>query len=221
MDIVLIIILLLGILIGYKRGLINVVFSIIGIFLAIALALMSYKIVVKNIVPKTGLDKTVYSFIDNKFKQKGEEVLDSSINLPESMQSYFDSTIIVNQSSSSIVEKTSNFVVNVITLLVLIIIYYIVILIIRILLNKIAKLPVLNGINKIGGAILGLVQTIIIILIAFTLISFYATVGKAEKLNDMINNSVIAKVIYDNNILTKIIIKNEVEKGETNNNGNI
>ena len=34
MDIVLIIILLLGILIGYKRGLINVVFSIIGIFLA-------------------------------------------------------------------------------------------------------------------------------------------------------------------------------------------
>ena len=116
---ILILIILLGAFLGYKKGLINEIFGVIGIFLAIILALLSYKIVVKNIVPLTGLDKTVYNIVEQKFKD-AENAIDSSINVPENLQTYFDANVIINQTSSSNVEKTSNFIVNAITIICII-----------------------------------------------------------------------------------------------------
>lgn len=204
-DIVLILIILLGAFLGYKKGLINEIFGIIGIFLAIFLALLSYKLVVKNIVPLTGLDKTVYTIIEQKFIDT-ENTNDSSINVPKNLQTYFDASIIINQTSSSNIEKTSNFIVNAITIFILIIIYYIGIIIVKVILNNVAKLPILHGINGIGGAIVGIVKNMIIVLILLTLISFYSTIGKANSITNAINNSFVTKQIYDSNFITTIII---------------
>lgn len=212
-DIVLIIVILLGAFIGYKRGLIDVVFSIVGIFLAIVLAMLSYKTVVKVVIPKTGLDKTVHAIVEQKYKNT-EETIDSSINVPDALKQYFDANVIINQTSSSNIEKTTNFIVNAITIFILIIIYYIIITIIRLMLNVVAKLPVLNGINKIGGAVLGGVKNVIIVLILLTLLSFYSSIGKASYLTESVNKSVITQKIYNSNFLTKIMVNIQNTKEE-------
>ncbi|MBE5822109.1 MAG: CvpA family protein [Clostridiales bacterium] len=204
-DIILILIILLGAFLGYKKGLINEVFGIIGIFLAIILAMLSYKTIVRNIIPKTGLDKTVYTIVEQKFKDT-ENALDTSINIPENLQTYFDANVIINQTSSNNIEKTSNFIVNAITIVLLIIIYYIIIMIIKMLLNKVADLPILSSINGIGGAVVGIVKNMIIVLIILTLLSFYSTIGKANFITQNINNSIITKQIYDSNFITTIFI---------------
>ena len=205
-DIILAAIILLGIFVGYKRGLIDIVFSIVGIFLAIFLAMLSYKTVVKVVVPKTGLDKTVYTIVEQKYKNTADAI-DTSINVPEVFKQYFDANVIINQTSSSNIEKTTNFIVNAITIFILIIIYYIIITIVRLGLNVVAKLPGLNGINKIGGAILGGIRNIIIVLILLTLLSFYSSIGKANYLTENINKSIITQKIYNNNFLTEILVK--------------
>jgi hypothetical protein len=122
---------------------------------------------------------------------------------------------IINQTSSSNIEKTSNFIVNAITIFILIIIYYIAIIIVRILLNNVAKLPILHSINGIGGAIVGVVKNMIIVLILLTLLSFYSTIGKANSITNAINNSFITKQIYNSNFITTILINIQNTKDKT------
>lgn len=193
-------------------------FGIIGIFLAIFLALITYKIVVRNIVPKIGLDKKVYYIVEQKYNNVGNEI-NTSINVPENLKKYFDANVIINQTSTSNIEKITNFIVNAITIFILIIIYYIIIVIIQLFLNAVAELPILNSINSMGGLLIGVVKNMIIILILLTLLSFCSTIGKVKFLTEEINNSIITKKIYNSNFITKIII-NIQENKDNNEEGN-
>jgi hypothetical protein len=47
--------------------------------------------------------------------------------------------------------------------------------IIKMLLNKVADLPILSSINGIGGAVVGIVKNMVFVLIILTLLSFYFT----------------------------------------------
>ena len=206
MDIILVIIMALGIYLGYRKGFIRTLFSMIGLLLAVILALISYKTVVNIVIEKTGIYDKVYSYIETKVDNT-----QSSINMPDALQEYLDADVIVNQAQSSIANKVTNFVINIGTLIILIIVFYVIIIIIRILLDNVAKLPIFNLFNKLGGAILGGVKTYVMILIIFTIINLIGVVGKGQTIIKMVDNSVIAKKIYYSNPVSKMIVSNEIE----------
>lgn len=206
MDIILIVIMALGIYLGYRKGFITTLFSMIGLLLAVILALISYKTVVNIVIEKTGIYDKVYSYIETKVDNS-----QSSINMPDALEEYLDADVIVNQAQSSIANKVTNFVINIGTLIILIIVFYVIIIIIRILLDNVAKLPIFNLFNKLGGAILGGVKTYVMILIIFTIINLIGVVGKGQTIIKMVDNSVIAKKIYYSNPVSKMIVSNEIE----------
>lgn len=204
MDIIIVIILLLGILIGFKEGFINVLFGLIGFFLSLILSLIFYKSFVAHVIPITGLDTKIYQIVQEKVQNYGASQ-ETSINLPLSLSETFDVSAIINQSASTAADKISTFIINAIAIIILFILFSILISIIRFILNKIAQLPVLNMFNRVAGAALGLVRVYLLILVIFLGISIGVAMDQFLSVKTMIDNSIISKNIYETNILLKYI----------------
>lgn len=71
-------------------------------------------------------------------------------------------------------------------------------------LNLIARLPVIHGVNKIAGGLLGGVKAILFIWVAMLILTIFCetSVGKAGF--DMIEKDNILRALYENNILAKL-----------------
>ena len=82
--------------------------------------------------------------------------------------------------------------------------------ILKILLGSIellAKLPVINSINKLGGAAAGIALSTIIIWICFGVIYIFIAQPAISQLYEHIEGSMLASRLYDNNILLKLILE--------------
>ena len=209
MDIVVLILLILGVIIGFKQGMINVIFGLIGIILAILLSLVFYKSFVKHVMPLTGIDQKIHTFVTEKLTMAEEE--GKEFNVPAPFQNALGVSVIINQATSPIADKLTNFLLNAIGIVLMFVLFSIIITIIRLILNAIAKLPGLNLINRLAGGILGLVRTYVMILILFAIISIFSFMDQLTVITDAIENSKYAKQMYDTNPVVKILSTKEKE----------
>lgn len=72
-------------------------------------------------------------------------------------------------------------------------------------LNLISKLPLLNSINKTAGLIVGLVQGLIVVWLFFILITVFGSSELGQKALQMIDESQILSLIYNNNLLLRFV----------------
>ncbi len=70
MDIILIAILVLNVIIGYKKGLINVIFNICAFLLAIVITIILYKPVSNIIIENTNIKENIKTTIMNNNKNE-------------------------------------------------------------------------------------------------------------------------------------------------------
>lgn len=73
-------------------------------------------------------------------------------------------------------------------------------------LDLIAHLPVLHGVNQILGLFGGLLQGLLIVWIIFLVITVCVSTQPGSELMDMIRESPVLKTIYDSNILLKYLM---------------
>ena len=70
--------------------------------------------------------------------------------------------------------------------------------------SLIAKLPVIKQFDKLGGVIYGILEGIIIIYLTLAIISFIAPII-GENIITAIDESMVGSMLYNNNLLLKII----------------
>ena len=68
-----------------------------------------------------------------------------------------------------------------------------------------AKLPIVRSIDKIGGGLLGAMKGLIFIWIFFLILSITSTFVWSQNIIAQINESVLLKLLYDNNVLLDIV----------------
>lgn len=90
--------------------------------------------------------------------------------------------------------------------IVLFLVIYIVLQILVVGLDLIARLPILSGINKIAGAVLGGVQAMIFIWIGCLVFTMFSGTELGSSALSQINASPWLSWIYDHNILTYLIL---------------
>ena len=95
--------------------------------------------------------------------------------------------------------------IKIITLVLLFIFIRIVLICIKFITNIISKLPLISSINKIGGIAYGIIEGLFIIYLILAIAMAIATITGNTEILIHINQSNIGKIMFNNNILLKII----------------
>ena len=205
-DIVLIVFVALGAFMGYKKGLINVLASVIGLFLAIVLAFL-LQIPVANTLRDSNfgnkIHTTVYEGINKAVADQKQDVDNTSF------YSTIVKGILSEEQISTKSQELTMFILKGISFFVIFVIVTIIIFILRTILNIVFDLPILNSVNKYGGLGLGAIKSLVIVYIILALIAFISPMPQISKyVVQNINKTNITKILYENNLLVKIIESN-------------
>jgi len=225
LTIAVIVLLLLFTIHGYRKGFIKIVVSFAATIAAMILVGILTPYIGNFLKEKTPL----YDNIKNECAKRIESQLagggdsngiDSnqleyidSLNLPQFMrnlltENYEDETyseLSVSTFTEYIASYLTKFIINGIAYVVTFIILLIVFRIVIKALNIMAKLPVINGINRFAGLVVGLSQGILILWILFLVITILASTSIGKSAFAMINESAFLTYLYEKNLLLNII----------------
>lgn len=210
-DIVVIAIMALCVFLGYYRGLIHVAVRILGFVAALIVALVLYVPVSNFIIDNTEAVPSIQGIVQSKLYSKEEtqeeNVIEDS-NITAQIEKYIgDKTDELKQNTSEVVSReVAIAVVRGLTWIGLFIAVRIIMLFIKVLASVIEKIPVIKQFNKAGGTIYGILEGFVIIYAALAIINLTAPIIKENKAIEEIEDSHICKVMYENNLLLKVIL---------------
>ncbi len=211
-DIAVVLIMLLFVYIGYRKGLIKVAISFLSVIMSILIALVLYRPVAQQIINRTQIDEsisdTIYSKIsDIDFNNMTDE--DKNNGILSVAEKY------VNDAIQNSVEDTARYVADSLTLTIvegisfigLLIVLRIVLLILNIFADFIGNLPIIKQFNKSGGLVYGVIEGFLIINLILTLAYMLNPICGDGKIQENIEKSTLGRTLYENNFITNTIIK--------------
>ncbi len=215
-DLIIIAIIVLSTIIGYKRGLIKTAIKICSFIIAIIVTLILYKPVSNFVITNTQIDENLQSTIENNIK--GEEINtqvelneENSENTPENIRKYLNNSI--NDMTDGVKENVALMVSRNLAILVInagcaILIFLIVrvgLLLVSFLTEIIEKIPIIKQFNKLGGFLYGIIKGFLIVYAVLGIISLISPFITNAEFMQFITNSTIGAIMYNNNILLNII----------------
>ena len=192
---------------GYYKGFVKMSSNLVTLIMSIVITRMAkpyFQEWIKN-------NEAVKSFVSEKVEFLVTEYIESTAGNSTQMQNDFlsgsDNNIVniiiknslgksdgnisellgIDKIASVITEKISDFVLSIITFIILMIAITIIMKLIFYILDKIAGLPVLTVINRISGALLGLIESILYIWIIFIVLSLFPKNGLITDIMEQIN----------------------------------
>lgn len=202
LDLIVVLIVALFTFIGYKQGLIKTAIKITSFFIAIIVALILYKPVSTLIIGSTTIDDKIESTIIEKITPEGMNPEDEASETTKIPQEF------IKEANNSIKDTAKTITVKIIelcTVLVLYIIARIVLKFIAALGDLIAKLPILKQFNKLGGTVFGALKGLLIVYIILAIIYLISPLLKENTIKK-IDESILIKFMYNNNVITKLIL---------------
>jgi len=202
--------------IGYARGFIFSVFKVASFFVSAFLSIQVYPYVSKFLI-SMHLDKTLQGMISENLSKiitpeqlaKPNPITDivQSWSLPKPIEEMVMNgvTVQVGQIKQGIVESMSASLsvvaVNIISIIAVFAIVSFVLIFARNILEGIASLSIFKQINRAGGFAFGILEGIIVIYVAFAILTIFASSKDLQNIFTTINSSLIAKQLYANNLL--------------------
>ncbi len=206
-DLVILAIMILCIIIGYVRGLTGSLIKILSFVLSIVIAFILFIPISNLIIDKTQIDENLEQTIRETIignEQNKEE------NMPQAITDYIGQKVenVADDAKEAIADSTARDVAVTIvkagTWILLFIIARILLIFLRFITALIAKLPVIKQCDKLGGIIYGIIEGLIIIYVLLAIISFVSPMLSGNLAN-AIDKSYIGSIMYNNNLLLKII----------------
>ena len=199
LDYFIIIIIVVNILYGASKGLINGLFGFASLLASIFITKNYYGFVAEFIITNTNLTDYISSFI---IKREVENSIEEGIVWQVLPSSYLGEGIIFYLTSV---------IISTIALFATFFLVRLCLLLLQLLLKEVFKLPVLNLVNFIGGALFGLVKGLLVLLLIFALIIPISTFFYADHINGYIESSMLARYFYSYNFVLKWILNNALD----------
>lgn len=201
-DIIIIAIILVSTFLAYRKGLITLAIQLVSVIIAVVLTLILYKPVSNVIINVTGIDEMIQNAIL-------EEANDIMTNNQENANQVVESI-----QNNMLPETARTISINIIQGAVILILYVIIRIILRFvtaLANLVAKLPILNQFNKLGGVIYGILRGLLIVYILLLLVNASGEIDAKNKVYTTVEESYIGKMMNENNVLS-VLFTNIGEK---------
>lgn len=216
-DLIILAVVVIFTVIGYKRGLVKIAFGLCTFVLALVITLILYKPVANLIIDNTEIDENIEKAITDNILPEGVSETEL-INFDALENNEVYSHLLENELYASILESSeeisikhisetlSTKIIEAVVMLAIYIIAKIVLRFVTALADLVAKLPLLNTFNSLGGIIVGFLQGCLIVLVAFAIVSLMSPMLDPSVVNT-INESSVASAIYNNNLLLNLIMK--------------
>ena len=204
-DLILVALILFSAYRGYKKGLISILISLLALILSIVLGFTLKDSLANYLYENTKVGTTI--------EQNAQSIITQNIDGRTESLSLFEE-ILSNQEIQNSYEViqlpkvVTMFSLKIISFVLILAGVYIICLILQLVLNLFFKLPVINSINKLGGAVINTLQTLLKVWIVLAIIYFMMPIQKTNDLSDLINNSFVTKGLYENNFFVSIIESN-------------
>ncbi len=212
-DILIVLIIGLCIFAGYKKGLMKVLFKIVSFILALIIALILHGPISNFIINNTNIDENLETLIINNIDPNNEVIdengqLKENSNNSETIQEYITNSIgdVKENVENAAARSIAITIINIAVLILILLITRIVLGVLNIIIDIVAKLPIIKQFNSAGGLIFGAVEGLIIVYVLLAICALIAPIFSDLQLINSINNSTLGKLMYDNNILLKIML---------------
>ena len=211
LDVIIIVVLVLFMYIGYRRGLIKTVFSLGSFVLAILLASYLYPIVaewIRTTPVFTGLKEYIIRTmgLEEVVQAHAEEVI-GSLPLPDllyrSLLQHNTPNVFELLNVNTIEEYIAGFfagmAINIVAMVLVFIVVRLILGFLAGVLDIVARLPVIKQFNRGGGLLLGLGQGMILIWLGLALMNLFFLDPTTPELARLLDESLIAGMIYEYN----------------------
>lgn len=193
-DLIIVGIVLLSVFLGYRKGLVTLAIGLCAFVISIVLTIMLYKPITNLIINTTNIDETIQDTIMEKVGEVIESNSDNQIT----------NSLIESAKNETLPEASRTLAINIvsgISILVIFIGIRIALIFVTKIANLVAKLPIINQFNKIGGILYGLIRGLLITYVILLIINFAGLINPTNMLHKNINESYLGKTMYNNNIL--------------------
>lgn len=206
LDIIIIALIALGAFRGYKKGLIGILFSIIGMAAAIILAFILQTAVAKSLY-NTGIGESIRTTVSTELTKSIEEKIKDNSNEDDKINFYgiIVDTLAGEEQIESVSEKVTMAILKGISFVLVFFIVMLISYILQMILNVVFNLPILNSVNNIGGIIGGILKVVVKIYVVLAIVYFISATSFLQPVTNIIDNSILTKVLYNNNIFVNII----------------
>ncbi|MBR0491352.1 MAG: CvpA family protein [Clostridia bacterium] len=198
-DVIIIALVVLSTFLAYKKGLVAQAIKLCAVIIAVIATLLFYRPVANFIINNTDIDET----IQNSIYERAYDVAKQKTNNENP-----ETDIVEGAKLAGIQHTSRELSIQIINIAVILILFFgikIALRFVTALANAVAKLPILNKLNKVGGLIYGLIRGIVIVYACLLLISFIGKVDDTSVLHKTVEQSNIGKTMYENNILNILL----------------
>lgn len=215
--------------VGLVHGFVRTAFRLASFFIAAYIAISMYPAVTDFFIRNTPIYASIKTSIDTKLisqeEQKEtdenteeadtEKKIDlSGLPLPDKIKIWLEGLDIQESNTQSDTEAIGNnlttMIINVISVVLVFIFVSAILGFVGLILDCIAKLPLFLHLNMAGGFIFGLLEGLLVLYIICAIISLFVTSNSLQIVFDLINSSIYAKEIYNNNFLLDWIVEKNI-----------
>lgn len=202
-------IIVLCILNGYRKGLTGILFKIISFVLALFVALILHGPISNFIIQNTTIDDQIEKLIiQNMNGEVQGETTVAGKNFSETMLRNLNQSLSGVKDNVEVITARSitNMVISIGVLILILFITRIVLEIVSVVLNVVAKLPIIKQFNTVGGIACGALEGLIIVYILLAICALIAPIFTNWQIIHSIQQSYIGSMMYNHNILLKIML---------------
>jgi len=211
LDILIVLILVINIFIGYKKGLIKLAVSLVAVLISVIITLVLYKPISNLIINNTEIDEKIESSIIESATSKQEDTenleRDTEKEYNEIVEKYLQDAVI--ETKDNIVESAAGTlsvkIINIVSMIMIFIVARLILILLIFVADTIAKLPILKQFNEIGGIAYGAIKGLIIIYVLLAILFFIVYMTNNTQISEIINQTFITKVMYNKNLILNII----------------
>lgn len=221
-TIVVILFLLFCIFNGYRKGFLRIILTTLALVVTIVAAGLiapHFSKFLQSTFVGSSVEKTIDSFVEkkidgptrdiiNKVKEAQEKVIDG-LPLPKFLKKDISEK---NENSGYTAYGVSNFkdylstrlsitAIDAISYIILLIVIYLILRILLRVIGVIGRIPIIRGVNRLFGAVIGFVEGILIIWCICLIIMAISQTPFGVKIVDVIDQSAALQFIYNNNFL--------------------
>lgn len=201
-DIIIVAILILCILYGYKKGLIKVATKLLATVIAIVVTLVLYIPISNLIINATSIDESIQNVIYENVSKNITTENDDNSN--ENYLQTIQGQLIEDAKNNILPETSRKLAINIIHIAVMIFLFValkIGISLIKVLADKISKLPIIKQFDKVGGVVYGILIGFVIIFVSLAIIKIIAGINPHNPISEKVEKSYIGGILYNNNVI--------------------